>query len=96
MDLFAKCNEFTAAREAIDAGLYPYFIPLDDTEGTEVTVNGRKVIMIGSNNYLGLTTHPKVRAARDRGNRAIWHQLHRISFSQRHPPSAPGIRATAC
>ncbi len=63
MDLFAKCNEFTAAREAIDAGLYPYFIPLDDTEGTEVTVNGRKVIMIGSNNYLGLTTHPKVRAA---------------------------------
>lgn len=63
MDLFAKCNEFTEAREAIEAGLYPYFIPLDDTEGTEVTVNGRKVIMIGSNNYLGLTTHPKVRAA---------------------------------
>ncbi len=63
MDLFAKCNEFTEAREAIDAGLYPYFIPLDDTEGTEVTINGRKVIMIGSNNYLGLTTHPKVRAA---------------------------------
>jgi 8-amino-7-oxononanoate synthase len=63
MDLFAKCDEYTAAREAIDAGLYPYFIPLDDTEGTEVTVNGRKIIMIGSNNYLGLTTHPKVRAA---------------------------------
>jgi 8-amino-7-oxononanoate synthase len=63
MDIFEKCGQFTAAREAMDAGLYPYFIPLDDTEGTEVTVNGRKVIMIGSNNYLGLTTHPKVRAA---------------------------------
>lgn len=63
MDLFAKCQDFTAAREAIDAGLYPYFIPLEDTEGTEVTVDGRKIIMIGSNNYLGLTTHPKVRAA---------------------------------
>jgi 7-keto-8-aminopelargonate synthetase-like enzyme len=63
MDIFEKCGHFTAAREAMDAGLYPYFVPLDDTEGTEVTVNGRKVIMIGSNNYLGLTTHPKVRAA---------------------------------
>ncbi|MGD2049381.1 MAG: pyridoxal phosphate-dependent aminotransferase family protein [Chloroflexota bacterium] len=63
MDIFEKCGQFTAAREAMDAGLYPYFIPLDDTEGTEVTVDGRKIIMIGSNNYLGLTTHPKVRAA---------------------------------
>jgi len=63
MDIFEKCGQFTIAREAMDAGLYPYFIPLDDTEGTEVTVNGRKIIMIGSNNYLGLTTHPKVRAA---------------------------------
>lgn len=63
MDIFEKCGQFTAAREAMDAGLYPYFVPLDDTEGTEVTVDGRKIIMIGSNNYLGLTTHPKVRAA---------------------------------
>ncbi len=63
MDIFEKCGQFTIAREAMEMGLYPYFIPLDDTEGTEVTVNGRKIIMIGSNNYLGLTTHPKVRAA---------------------------------
>jgi 8-amino-7-oxononanoate synthase len=63
MDIFEKCGQFTIAREAMEMGLYPYFVPLDDTEGTEVTVQGRKVIMIGSNNYLGLTTHPKVRAA---------------------------------
>jgi 8-amino-7-oxononanoate synthase len=63
MDIFEKCGEFTAAREAMDAGLYPYFVPLDETEGTQVSVNGRRIIMIGSNNYLGLTTHPKVRAA---------------------------------
>jgi len=63
MDIFAKSGQFTAAREAMAADLYPYFVPLDETEGTEVTVNGRSVIMIGSNNYLGLTTHPKVRAA---------------------------------
>jgi 8-amino-7-oxononanoate synthase len=63
MDLFAKCIGFTLAREAMAAGVYPYFMPLDDTEGTEVTIGSRRLVMIGSNNYLGLTTHPKVREA---------------------------------
>jgi 8-amino-7-oxononanoate synthase len=63
MDLFEKCEQFTAAREAQARGLYPYFLPLEDSEGTEVVVGGRRILMIGSNNYLGLTTHPKVRAA---------------------------------
>ena len=63
MDLFDKCEAYTTAREAQAAGLYPYFIPLSDSEGTEVTVGEHKLIMIGSNNYLGLTTHPKVRQA---------------------------------
>ena len=49
--------------EVKQQGLYPFFIPLDNTEGTEVTIDGRRLIMIGSNNYLGLTTHPKVREA---------------------------------
>jgi hypothetical protein len=53
MDLFDKCAKFTRAAEARAAGYYPYFIPLDDTEGTEVVVNGKRMIMIGSNNYLG-------------------------------------------
>ncbi len=63
MDLFEKCRDFTRAREAMEGGYYPYFIPLDQTEGTEVVINGKRLIMIGSNNYLGLTTHPKVREA---------------------------------
>jgi 8-amino-7-oxononanoate synthase len=63
MDLFEKCREFTRAREAMEAGYYPYFIPLDQTEGSEVIIDGKRLIMIGSNNYLGLTTHPKVRQA---------------------------------
>jgi len=63
MDLFEKCRQFTRAREAMESGYYPYFIPLDQTEGTEVVIGGRRLIMIGSNNYLGLTTHPKVRQA---------------------------------
>jgi len=63
MDLFEKCYGYTAAKEAMAAGYYPYFIPLSETEGTEVSVNGHRMIMIGSNNYLGLTVHPKVREA---------------------------------
>ena len=63
MDLFEKCWAYTDARDAQAAGLYPYFIPLTDSEGTEVTVGDHRLIMIGSNNYLGLTMHPKVRQA---------------------------------
>ncbi|HEX9114462.1 MAG TPA: pyridoxal phosphate-dependent aminotransferase family protein [Anaerolineae bacterium] len=63
MDLFEKCAGFTAAKEAIAAGVYPYFLPLTENEGTEAVFRGHRLIMIGSNNYLGLTTHPKVRQA---------------------------------
>jgi len=69
MDLFEKCYNLTPehplseARVAIDQGLYPFFLPLEETEGTEVVINGRRLIMLGSNNYLGLTTHPKVKEA---------------------------------
>lgn len=76
MNLFDKCERFMndpayaesmgypmnpKAAEAL--GLYPYFIPLDETEGTAVTIRGKQLVMIGSNNYLGLTTDPRVRGA---------------------------------
>lgn len=63
MDIFEKTRNFTAAREAMAAGMYPYFIPLSGNEGTEAWIGDHRLIMIGSNNYLGLTTHPKVREA---------------------------------
>jgi 8-amino-7-oxononanoate synthase len=63
MDIFEKCGDFTIAKEAIEAGFYPYFIPLTGNEGTESDYQGHRLIMCGSNNYLGLTTHPKVRQA---------------------------------
>jgi 8-amino-7-oxononanoate synthase len=63
MDLFEKCRKWTRAKDLIETGMYPYFMPLDDTEGTEVTIGDKSLVMIGSNNYLGLTTHPKVREA---------------------------------
>jgi 8-amino-7-oxononanoate synthase len=63
MDVFSKCSAYTEAKEVMATGLYPYFIPLEENEGTEAVINGHRLIMCGSNNYLGLTTHPKVRQA---------------------------------
>src|SRR5574338_965233 len=63
MDIFEKCFNWTTAKDAIKDGYYPYFIPLTENEGTEVSYKGHRMIMCGSNNYLGLTTHPKVREA---------------------------------
>ena len=63
MDIFEKCYQFTQAKDAIKEGFYPYFIPLEENEGTEVEFEGLRLIMCGSNNYLGLTTHPKVKKA---------------------------------
>ncbi len=63
MDIFDKAYNWTEADLVREMGLYPWFLPLQDTEGTEVVVEGRKILMIGSNNYLGLTTDPRVRQA---------------------------------
>jgi 8-amino-7-oxononanoate synthase len=63
MDLFEKCRNWTRAKDLMEQGFYPFFLPLDDTEGSEVTIGGKRLVMVGSNNYLGLTTHPKVRDA---------------------------------
>jgi len=63
MDLFQKCYEFTRADEVKAKGLYPYFRPIEENEGPVVQIEGRNVIMAGSNNYLGLTAHPAVKEA---------------------------------
>jgi 8-amino-7-oxononanoate synthase len=63
VDLFQKCLDFTRADDVKAAGLYPYFRPVEENEGPVVQIEGRKIIMAGSNNYLGLTAHPEVKAA---------------------------------
>ncbi len=63
MDLFKKCFDFTRADEVKAMGFYPYFRPIEENEGPVVQIEGRKVIMAGSNNYLGLTAHPRVKEA---------------------------------
>jgi 8-amino-7-oxononanoate synthase len=61
--LFDKCRNFTRAREVQAAGLYPYFKAISHSEDTVVMIEGKPRIMMGSNNYLGLTHHPDVLAA---------------------------------
>lgn len=63
LDLFEKCRKYTAAKEVMAAGFYPYFRVVESEQNPEVIVQGRKMIMLGSNNYLGLTSHPKVKEA---------------------------------
>ena len=63
MDLYAKCRRFKAAQNLMAAGCYPYFHPIESPQEPEIVVRGRRMIMIGSNNYLGLSTHPKVKEA---------------------------------
>lgn len=60
MDVFAKCFEFTRDLEVQAAGLYPFFKTIEGNHGSRVVIDGREVVMAGSNNYLGLTRHPKV------------------------------------
>ena len=62
-DVLEKCYKFTAADNARKRGIYPFFKPLDYNDGPEAQINGKRVVMLGSNNYLGLTTHPRVRDA---------------------------------
>jgi 8-amino-7-oxononanoate synthase len=63
MDLFDKFLAFTRAEETIAAGLYPYFTPIEEVHGNRVKVRGKDMIMVGSNNYLGLMDHPAVKEA---------------------------------
>jgi 8-amino-7-oxononanoate synthase len=63
MDILKKCFEFNGVEELKASGAYFYFRELDSAQGPEVTLDGKRMVMIGSNNYLGLTTHPRIKEA---------------------------------
>lgn len=62
-DLLDKCFSFTRADEAMAMDMYPYFTPIQEVRGNKIKVNGKEMIMVGSNNYLGLINHPRVMKA---------------------------------
>ncbi len=63
MDVFLKCFEFDDAEKIRRMGLYPFFRVIESGQDPVVRMNGQRVIMLGSNNYLGLTNHPEIKAA---------------------------------
>ncbi len=67
-DIFSKCAAWTEASQVKEAGIYPFFRRIDQTDGRSVTIDGKRLVMVGSNNYLGLTHHPRVMEA---GRRAL-------------------------
>jgi 8-amino-7-oxononanoate synthase len=63
VDVFQKCFDFKDAEAVRDSGFYPYFRMIASGQDPVVTMNGQRVIMLGSNNYLGLTNHPEIKQA---------------------------------
>jgi len=61
--ILKKAKNFTRSREIKELGLYPYFRPISSAQDTEVMIQGQKVLMLGSNSYLGLTNHPEIKKA---------------------------------
>ena len=59
-DLFRKCSEYTLAKDLREKGIYAYFHALESRQDVEVMMEGKRRIMLGSNNYLGLTVHPEI------------------------------------
>jgi len=63
LTLFDKVKNYKNAAEVRALGLYPYFRTISSAQDTEVMIEGKKVLMLGSNSYLGLTNHPKIKEA---------------------------------
>jgi 8-amino-7-oxononanoate synthase len=63
LPLFAKVRNYKGANQVRALGLYPYFRTISSAQDTEVVMDGRRVLMLGSNSYLGLTNHPKIKEA---------------------------------
>ena len=61
--LQAKLSEYDTPQKVMEAGIYPYFRVIQSDQDTEVMIDGKKVLMFGSNSYLGLTNHPKIKEA---------------------------------
>ena len=78
-----KLAKYDAPQRAMAMGIYPYFREIQSDQDTEVLISGKKVLMFGSNAYLGLTNHPKV-----------WYRLCRLTFLKRNVGLTPPVGKT--
>ncbi len=83
MDIFEKCRRYKTADEIKKMGIYPYFHALESRQSTEVVMEGKRRIMLGSNNYLGLTAEPEVIEAGIKPMKKRL-RLFRFKISERH------------
>ena len=91
MDIFEKCNQRYIQDEVRELGIYPYFHALESKQDTEVIMEGKRRIMLGSNNYLGLTTNPAVIQAGVDAYKAL-----RLAVPQRNAEAPSGAGGGAC
>ena len=82
--IFEKCRTYTAPDELRAAGLFTFFRTIESGQDPVVMMGGREMVMLGSNNYLGLTSHPKIKEARDRGRPEVRRGLRRQPSPERH------------
>ena len=80
-----KLAKYDAPQRAMAMGIYPYFREIQSDQDTEVLISGKKVLMFGSNAYLGLTNHPKVK---------VWYRLCRLTFLKRNVGLTPPVGKT--
>ena len=64
-----RLSKYDAPQKIMEAGIYPYFRAIESEQDTEVIIHGKKVLMFGSNSYLGLSVHPKVKEAAKKSDR---------------------------
>ena len=83
-DIFDKLSGFTVAKEAMEMGIYPFFRALSESEGSTATFEGKDVVMLGSNNYLGPHNRRAGEGSRYRGDASIWHQRDGLAFLEWH------------
>ena len=79
-----KLSKYREPQKYMEAGIYPYFREIDSHQDTEVTMSGKKVLMFGSNSYMGLTYDKRIVEAAIECNQKVWYWMRRFSFLERN------------
>ena len=95
-DIFEKCKNYKDAKLAMRLGIYGYFQPIESAQGPEVVLGGKKYIMAGSNNYLGLADDPEMKNSRRRSRFKIRYRMCRLPLFKRQHQSRRCLGSANC